>query len=255
MANKFCGECKLEVNDLEPVVCGFCETLFHIRPQCCGFNQRSCKDIFSQGKVLFICSECRAELNGRSIRAYMKDVQNLLSAPARTDSLEDKMQQLTGLVETLSQKVDNFVCGAVRTPPCEPITPQWPRLSVKRRRKDVDQNSLPAINRGTKCVDLSDLSVPFIVPAVSPPKFWLYLSGFQPLITVDDVQKIIFHCLELTSPAEVIRLVPRGKDVSNMTFVSFKIGLDTVLKEKALNAENWPAGIRFREFVQQSKND
>lgn len=249
MANKLCAECKLEVNDLEPVICGFCEALFHIRPQCCGFNQRSCKDVFSQGKVLFICSVCRNELNGRSVRDYIKDMQNLHTAPARPDSLDDQVQQLTAVVETLSHKLDNFVCGAIRPPPSEPITPQWPRLSVKRRRREFDQNPLPANDRGTKSIDLSDLSVPFIVPAASPPNFWLYLSAFQPLITVDGVQKIVSRCLEIISPADFIRLVPKGKDVTNMEFISFKIGLDIALKERALNAKNWPTGIRFREFV------
>lgn len=92
------------------------------------------------------------------------------------------------------------------------------------------------------------------MPAAIPAKFWLYLSGFQPLISPDDVQKIGGRCLDLSSPCDVIRLVPRGKDVSNMSFVSFKIGLDPSLEQRALLSSTWPDGLVFREFVDQPKN-
>ena len=193
-------------------------------------------------------------MNGRSIRAYVNDTHhNAKTIPACTDSLEKQVQQLTDIVQSLSHKVDNIVCGAVRPPPLD-STIAWPRLSVKRRRKEIDQTSLPASDQGTKTVDLSGLSVPFITPAAAPQKFWLYLTGFQPLITTDDVQTIVSRCLELTSPVDIIRLVPKGKDVSNMTFVSFKIGLDPAFKESALDADSWPTGIMFREFVELPKN-
>lgn len=256
MESKQCGECKLDVHDLEPVCCGFCETFYHIRPQCCGFNQRSCKDIFAQGKAMFICANCRIELNGRSIRAYIADVnKNIPPPPSHSDALSVQVQQLSGLVEVLSQKVDNFVCGtdssaAVR----EPNTPQWPRLGAKRRRREPVQIQLPYSDRGTKSVDLSDLSVPFITPAVSAPKFWLYLSGFQPLVTTEDMRKIIERCLEVAAPMDIVRLTPKDKDVSTLTFISFKIGLDPALKDKSLDAASWPIGVRFREFIDRSKN-
>lgn len=103
-------------------------------------------------------------------------------------------------------------------------------------------------------MDFSDLSIPFITPAASPPKFWLYLSGFQPKISDDDVQKIVARCLDLRDPFEVIRLVPKGADTKNMSFISFKIGLELALKQQALDAARWPTGLMFREFVDFSKN-
>ena len=58
----------------------------------------------------------------------------------------------------------------------------------------------------------------------------------------------------MTEPVEIVCLVPKGMDVSTMTFVSFKIDLDPALKDKSLDAASWPVRIRFREFTDQSKN-
>lgn len=116
-----------------------------------------------------------------------------------------------------------------------------------------DSTSLTT-DRGTRAIDLSDLSIGPIVPAPKPPRFWLYLSGFQPLISPDDVQKIVCRCLDTSTPCDVIRLVPKGMDVSNMSFVSFKIGLDPSLQQRALLASTWLDGLIFREFVDQPKN-
>ena len=256
MEKQQCGECHIEINDLEPVRCGFCETSFHISQNCCGINMRSCKEGFAQGKFLFVCTKCRNELNGRSIRAYISDEVNRNATPTATDNINTQLQQLSGVVAELSRKVDNIANISTPKAPVfrEMKTPVWPAVGTKRRRGENGLSLAPVADRGTGEVDLSDLSVPFITPAVSPPKFWLYLSGFQPLITNDDVQKIVARCLNLTNSFDVIRLVPKGADTTNMSYISFKIGLDLSLKQQALDATRWPTGLMFREFVDFSKN-
>lgn len=86
-------------------------------------------------------------------------------------------------------------------------------------------------------------------------QFWLYcldsILEFHPIMCV---QKIVTRCLDLQSPCDVSRLVPKGKDVSNKSFVSFKVGLKPSLKEQALLASSWLDGLVFRGFVDQSKN-
>lgn len=126
-------------------------------------------------------------------------------------------------------------------------------MGVKRRREERPVVDVP-IAKGSKSIDLSDLSVPSIIPAEPPIKFWLYLSRLNPLITENDVQKIVSRCLNIVDSVDVVRLVPKGKDVSNMTFVSFKIGLDISLKDLALDPASWPSELHFREFVDLAKN-
>lgn len=253
MEKQQCGECQLEINDLEPLCCGFCEVYFHINQQCCGLNIRNMKEPLSSGKIMFICHCCREELKGRSIRRYIAEQHHQTKTPALA-FLPVQVQQLHDVVAELSRKVDSFSITPQRCRPTSlSATPIWPRLNAKRRREDrPDFNA--AVTKGTKTIDLSDLSVPSISAAAPPVKFWLYLSRLNPLITDDDVQSVVSRCLSTTDPIDVVRLVPKGKDTSNLTFVSFKVGLDPDLKDCALDPASWPSGLQFREFVDLAKN-
>lgn len=213
---------------------------------------------------MFICIECRNELNGRSVKKYLEDaLESQSGSPAVSDPSKDltnQVQLLADAVEKLGKKVDGITLnqpypgGSKSNALLTPTGRAWPKPGIKRPREEQYDSSSLATDRGTRSIDLSDLSIGSIVPAPTPPKFWLYLSGFQPLISPDDVQKIVTRCLDLSSPCDVVRLVPKGKDVSKMSFISFKIGLDPALKEKALLPLSWLDGLVFREFVDQSKN-
>lgn len=190
-------------------------------------------------------------MHGRSIRCYIADQQQQIQTPALA-SLPAQVQQLHDVVAELSKKVDTFSAKPQRIQSLS-ASPAWPRLSAKRRREDrPDVNVLTA--KGTKAIDLTDLSVPFISSTTASEKFWLYLSRLNPLITDNDVQNIVSRCLGTTDQTDVIRLVPKGKDVTNMTFVSFKIGLDPGMRDLALDPDSWPTGLQFREFVDLAKN-
>lgn len=255
MEKKQCGECKLDIHDLEPMCCGLCESFYHISQQCCGLNVRPLRDALMSGKTIFICSACRTELNGRSIRAYFANNHQSQSPLA---DLPGQVQQLFDVVADLSKKIDDFADKP--KPKQEKILsgpPVWPRLGMKRRREDRMIDVDAPVASGTKAIDLSDLSdlsVPSIVQPVMPEKFWLYISGLNPQITDNDIQLVVSRCLKISDPATVVRLVPKGKDVSNITFVSYKVGLDPGLKESALDPASWPFGMRFREFVELRKN-
>lgn len=258
MDKKLCGECHLPINDLEPVRCGFCDSFFHIGQQCSGFNGRAHKELFAQGKAIYICSACKIELGGKSIRAYLAEKLNDVPAAPSNANLSDKFQLLCDTVGTLSNKVDRLMLSHSRND-LSPTPPVWPSVGVKRRRGDNDTGRAvrQSADRGTKSIDFSDLSVATIIPAPPPVRWWLYLSGFHPSITDSDVRKVVTRCLDITgddSTVDVVRLVPKGMDISNMTFVSFKIGLDPSFEQSALMASSWPTGLLFREFVVMPKN-
>lgn len=254
MEKQQCGECQHEINDLEPLCCGFCEVYFHINQQCCGLNVRNMKEPLSSGKIMFICQSCREELNGRSIRRYIAEQQHVEHPPALA-SLPAQVQQLHEIVAELGKKVDRFAATPQRHRSSSlSATPIWPRPSAKRRRDDGPEINAPA-TRGTKTIDLSDLSVASVSAAAPPVKFWLYLSRLNPLISDNDVRSVVSRCLDTTDPIDVARLVPKGRDASSLTFVSFKIGLDPGLKDIALDPASWPSGLQFREFVELTKNE
>lgn len=216
---------------------------------------------------MFVCTDCRSELNGKSVKCYVEEkIKTQPPSPDgvadgdgdASDKLSSQVQLLAGVVDKLSKTVDDLASTAVGVnKPKQLLTPSlrtWPKPGAKRPRVEQYDTAALSSDRGTRTIDLSDLSIGPIVPAATLPKFWLYLSGFQPLISSDDVQKIVGRCLDLPTPCDVIRLVPKGKDVSNMSFVSFKIGLDPSMREHALQSSTWLDGLVFREFVDQSKN-
>lgn len=86
-------------------------------------------------------------------------------------------------------------------------------------------------------------------------KFWLYLSRIRPDTTDNVISAIAKECLETTMDPEVVRLVPKGVDTSGLSFISFKVGLDPVLKNVALDPSTWPDGILFREFEEYGSSN
>lgn len=108
MDKKQCGECSLAINELEPIRCGFCDAYFHISQQCCGFNIRVNRELFSNGKAMFICPKCKDTLQGRSVCSYLKE--SLISQSSTSldlEQLSNQVQNLANLVESLSKKVEN----------------------------------------------------------------------------------------------------------------------------------------------------
>ena len=265
MEKKLCGECKLEINDLEPVRCGFCEACYHINQKCCGFNSRICKELFALGKILFICPQCRDKLNGRSINTYVADALNsqnaqslqLVDLPSQVQKLCEMVDGLSNKVESMSQKpphCDGFVGTPANLSAAANLsTPIWPARNPKRRRADRMPLEITS-DRGTNTVDLSDLSVSSVASVVAKKCFWLYLSGLNPKVTDNDVQKIVSRCLNSIEPVAVVWLVRKGIDTTNYSYISYKIGLDPDVKSIALDPASWPSGLLFREFVDRPKN-
>lgn len=97
----------------------------------------------------------------------------------------------------------------------------------------------------------SDVCSVAIDSADTVPDFWLYLSGIQPDVVDDTVRQMVQESLG-TNEFKLVKLIPKGKDQRMLTFISFKVGIAADLKEKAMSADTWPMGIRFREFENQN---
>lgn len=63
---------------------------------------------------------------------------------------------------------------------------------------------------------------------------------------------MVQHNLEISDPVEVVKLVKKDAVLENLRSVSFKVGLDKGLKEKALHPSSWE-GVYFREFDQEQR--
>lgn len=240
--------------------------------------------MFSCQKALWLCLNCRKLFANRTLHSFLEEKNRSRTDPNadldadsnETTVLRAKVAELTKLISDLQNQVtanhEAVLAKMEQAPP--PV--KWPsqsttpvgkvavtpsdtdkrnraKRSVKRRR---GLNGLTRPPSGTSDIDLSDLhlSCP-IVATAPPPKCWVYLSGFNPKITDEDVMKIVKRCMDFEGVVEAYRLVPKDAITSRYTYVSYKVGLDLSLKEKALMLSNWPQSIKVREFVKSPKNE
>ncbi|KAL1373636.1 hypothetical protein pipiens_018552 [Culex pipiens pipiens] len=149
------------------------------------------------------------------------------------------------LVET-NNKIDQLIS---KLP--EPKTaPTWP--SNKRRRSSSSSSSakpeVPKASVGRKVMT----TVP-IVPTTNGDDnmMWMWLSSFPPTVTEDDIRAMVRECLSFDADEtiDVKMLVKKDADISKLRAVSFKIGVDVKHEDAAMDGDNWPAGVSFREFI------
>ncbi|XP_058811170.1 uncharacterized protein LOC131676058 [Topomyia yanbarensis] len=121
--------------------------------------------------------------------------------------------------------------------------------SAKRKRDNDDTGSNPSkLLRGT---DAAGSLTPSIAVNREDKKFWLYLSGISPDVPDESVTKLAADKLG-NSNITVVKLVSRGRDPRTLNFVSYKVGMPTDLKEKAMTASTWSVAIAYREFEEKS---
>lgn len=84
-------------------------------------------------------------------------------------------------------------------------------------------------------------------------KFWLYLTKISPEVQESDIELLVKERLK-TTDVTVKSLVPKGRPLSELSFMSFKVGVHEDLKPNAMDPATWPQGIQFREFIDHGSN-
>lgn len=81
-----------------------------------------------------------------------------------------------------------------------------------------------------------------------------YITPFHVEQTEDDVLAYLRETFNTeNSTIQCVKLVPRGKQVNDLTFVSFKVSVSSDLKNVVSDSFYWPDGVNVREFL--PKND
>lgn len=262
-----CGKCTKGIRGLEYAKCaGFCDQLFHF--PCCGITRPTYELVSASS--LWLCSECRSTLNNRSLKDVcsgtdviilslkqeLEEIKRRLAAlsdafDASNVDTQSKLQQFGDCLSETKADVA-AVASKTREATFRDVN-KVPRNPLKRRRVDED---FASVVQGTADIDIDGISAPMLTPAATPPLFWLYLSGFHPQVTAEDIEKIVGRCLPvIDGPIRATKLVPKDVDISKLTFVSFKVGLPPTSKDAALLPTAWPKGIRFREFEDYSSKN
>ncbi|XP_058839494.1 uncharacterized protein LOC131694974 [Topomyia yanbarensis] len=248
------GICEKCTNDVvgEIIKCGgFCSSGVCLR--CSGMKPEIHDALKSSGHLIWMGYACK------NIMSKARFSNALVSVNAANehiiDSLKTEIKDAI-LADILTEIRTNFKALIDSVPAAPVLTPRVcqsaPRSRAKRLR-DTDNDEDSTSHRPAKllCGTANCNSGPNIVApgaiASDEPKFWLNLSGIDPQVPDDTVLQLVRTRLD-SEEVKADKLVPRGREVRTLSFVSFKVSMPVRLKAKAMTADTWPLGIRFREF-------
>lgn len=248
-----CKRCQKAVSDsaTDVIFCrGYCGQSFHVF--CANVDlpllntlKENCRNVF------WMCDEC-ADLFSND---HFRHVSSRCAVQSATEGdaikpLKDDIAKLTDAINTLSAKVNT-------KPPTTPLLgdrPSFNRLfanTPKRARYDLEPPATSS-TRGTKAMCDLVKTVP-----TGDDRVWIYLSAFHPSTTEDEIIKLVQKCLNLETQHEckVTKLIPKGKNLADLNFVSFKVGINQTFRDASLSCDTWPENVLFREFEDYRRSD
>lgn len=168
------------------------------------------------------------------------------------DAILNRLDHLTSEMEVLKKNVDSLSTSDLdipggkrsRTGQPKPLTPRFPgtRFEWPKMSSSNDTQAIKGTNVDSTCLK-----------AVEIPSFF-HLSRFNPTQTEEEVKSWISEKLNLTDDDNIKcwRLIPKGRELSTLAFISFKIGVSKELEEKIMDPSIWPTNITVRPFEQRA---
>lgn len=240
-----CHSCATDISDeTQTITCqGFCKSVFHLK--CAQIKAELWAEVKLNSGLFWMCPGCRKLMSSTRFRDALGSTNDYLQVT--WDKQNQIFEELKTEIRCNAEKINQLLTRYPLTPQTE--TP-WPRISnrpAKRPRTIVD--SSPSNTNAVKMLYGKKDSDSNLIVGQSTPKFWLFLSRFSPHATVDEITRLVQQNLETDQTVEVVKLVRKDTNLDQLKFVSFKVGIDPSMKEKAMQPASWQKGIYFREFV------
>lgn len=245
-----CHGCAVSITDENDLVTcqGFCKSTFHLK--CSHLSASVWADIRSSSMIYWMCPSCRKLMSSTRFRGALSGTNDLLQAVMSQQSqmlegLRGEIEKNTERINEIGKQQGRVLSDRSPWPSIQPRSTKRPRLQIDPPQTEEDA---PRVLCGSKEPDPA-LSIPIVQAVAREPKFWLFLSKFSPHATVEEISGLVQRNLEIDEPVEVVKLVRRGVDLNQLSFISFKVGVGLKWKEKAMEPASWQKGIYFREFV------
>lgn len=244
--DSICNQCSKPVKTFEFMQCNFCNKAEHLK--CVGLKRPNMDFVNEQKNLLWFCDVCIDQLKilKDSPRITPNEIVTGVSEFIKESltELKNDLQETKTLTKSLAGKLypnDISASNKVRS--------AWP--SIKRARdtgiKETPRSRPSAkLVVGTKSVERGNMTVETV--AKPAEKLWIYLSRIARHVTEADISVLVKSCLQTQEPIDVKKLVRKDADLKQFAFISFKVGVDTKLRDAALDPSVWPKGIYFREF-------
>lgn len=191
-----------------------------------------------------MCDHCADLFDNSHLRTITKHADEKSPLTSLTDAINS--------LQTEIKKISTKPVLSLQSPKLN----RWPtasesiRANKRPREFDSGVRTSSECQSGSKHLNPNVVSVPISTKPVD--KFWLYFSRIKPDVTNEAIVEMVKANLGLDNNPDVVKLVAKGADTSNMSFISFKVGLDPALKNNALDPSTWPEGIMFRQFEDYS---
>lgn len=252
-----CHSCTGDASESHVKCRGFCTATFH--PSCTGMSSDAFEHVMKNHQVFWFCPSCTTLMKDTRFRNTVKAAHDAGQQQA-LNSHGDILENLkTEILNELKSEIRNNFATLINSNSLTPMASQRigveRRFSKKRRLLSVNNNT-PSVSRPTLLQGSGSSVSPSLEIRTVPknqPKFYLYLSRIAPDVSVEQVAALAKKRLD-ADDVQVTRLVAKGRDVSTLSFVSFKVGMNVELKPRALSTSTWPKGILFREFSGDSSS-
>lgn len=201
-----------------------CECVSVSEDQMCAFTTN----------ILWICDGCLKDFHKYRERVFTDSATDASPDTSVQDAILDLKSTVSGIVETLAKVIQKT--GTIAPHSSTPVS------SPKLFDGTAEIFGNASDNNGTQ--EASE----------ERRDFSLYLTRIDRCVTETDISHLVSRSLAapLSSCSNVVKLVPKWKDVSNLDYVSFKIVLNAKWKSKALSVSTWPRRVKFREFFDRS---
>ncbi|XP_055619581.1 uncharacterized protein LOC129764491 [Toxorhynchites rutilus septentrionalis] len=238
---KNCAKCSNAITGIDFVICrGYCGAVFHMNA--CSGVTRALQSYFASNRnnLFWMCDQCAELFENSHFRAITRQADE-----------QSPLCTLTTAITELRCEIKHL-----HSKPVAEFSPAtsigWPALEQRRalkRPRETDYTTRAPENCqiGSKKPMENVVSVP-ICNNNADRKIWLYLSKIRPDVSVEAVSAMVKANLGIEDNISVAKLIPKGRELESLTFLSFKIGLDHSTREKALDPSTWPEGLLFREF-------
>jgi hypothetical protein len=246
---------------------GYCRRTFHI--DCLSIGKTVLKTFRSNKHFLFFCEHCRI-------------LQKDFIARRNFVEAERSVANLVEILQTATQDVDTMCRNAIASIHTAEVTSKKKRSTKKKPAAVAATSSPQAEPSVVNLVDSFDAdSEPhndeFSTPKAPPENRNIRKSGFYGTCdTVDHIgvveerryfvitridptttsENILRHIHEKTGINDVKcqLLLPRGKEVTDLEFISFKLGVKEKDYQTLMTPAVWPSKILVRDFEMRRRS-
>lgn len=251
-----CKSCSAATVGEVVIVCeGFCANTYHAKCVELSIDEKKC--CLVNPHIYWICAECSSFLRDIRYSNEMKSEfekrtkqqhssqdssrnENRSASNNVSDDIVEMKQQIENINKTLaelSQLSNSRFCESSLSAVDQPIAHSSPSSPYKLihgcRKVEARRN----ITQHVKNAD---------------GKFWLFFTRIKNDVTEDEIRVMVTESLGIDDDLVVKKLVPDWKDTSLLPCISFKVGIDVSLRDRAICSSTWPEGICFRQFQEKS---